>query len=94
MNQVPVIDRLQSHVVELKVTLGLERGCDLLEIKAKQVGRETVGGDAFLKVGFESGGMSDRDVVVVLESGQGLAIDRLQQETRRHVAVGWIHLNA
>ena len=93
VNQIAVVDGLQSHVVELKVTVRLEGCGDLLEVELQELRGETVGGDTFLKVGLEAGGMSDSDVVVVLESGQGLPIDRLQQETRRDVAVGGIHLD-
>ena len=94
VNQVSIINGLQSHVVEEEITLGLEGRGDLHKIKLQQARSETSSGNALFEVGLKAGSMGDRNVVVVLVAGKGLAVDHIQKETSCHIAIGWILLDA
>ena len=94
VDQVAIIDGLQSHVVEQEVTLGPEGGGDLLQIKLQKRGGETASSDPLLEVGLEPCRVGNGDIVVVFESGKRLAVDHIEKEARGDVAVGRILLDA
>ncbi len=92
MDEVAVVQGLQAEVSELLVTLMVERGAQLGQVVALELGIEQFELDAFLDVGRQGLGVKIGHLVVsgglgYAEEAQGFGTQGVHQQTRGDLAV-------
>ena len=93
VQEVAVVQRLQTEVVELQVAVGLQRGAEAGQIELQQLFVEQLGLHALLDVAGEVFGVASGHVGLQRLLAEDLAADRVQQQARGGARVARVFLD-